>query len=254
MTSVVLLKTFARHLSHGSIMLHVILLESALELVPSEISSLKEIQSYAHSKGKSPTKILLDQSYHGRSMTRLPYSERRGRPDIVYLSLLTLLETPLCKAGNLGIHIHLQDGRMIVVNPEVRLPRNYERFIGLMEQLLIRGQVPPKGDPLLSFSPYDLEEVMNRLEGKSSESVSILALEEGDKKTIKELTLHFPQNAQVPVIVGIGAFPHGEFSKEVERLFDDKIALSSDVMMAWHVCAEVLWAYTWLRELSSDQA
>jgi rRNA small subunit pseudouridine methyltransferase Nep1 len=142
---------------------------------------------------------------------------------------------------------------MIVVNPEVRLPRNYERFIGLMEQLFLRGQVPPKGDPLLSFSPYDLEEVMSRLQGKSFESVSILALEEGDKKTMKELRGHFPEDSQVPAIVGIGAFPHGSFSKEVEALFDEKIALSSDVMMAWHVCAEVLWAYTWHRNLASHQ-
>ncbi|RDE15127.1 MAG: 16S rRNA methyltransferase, partial [Candidatus Thorarchaeota archaeon] len=65
-------------------MLHVILLDCALELVPSEISSFKEVQKQAGRRGKKPNEILLDQTHHGRAMTKLDRADRRGRPDIVF--------------------------------------------------------------------------------------------------------------------------------------------------------------------------
>ena len=80
-------------------MLHIILLDCALELVPSEISSMKQIQKHATRRDKKTTEILLDQSHHGRAMTKLSDYERRGRPDITFLSLMSILETPLCKEG-----------------------------------------------------------------------------------------------------------------------------------------------------------
>ncbi|MFW9961388.1 MAG: 16S rRNA methyltransferase, partial [Candidatus Thorarchaeota archaeon] len=122
-----------------------ILLECALELVPSEISSFKDVQKQAGRKGKKPNEILLDQTHHGRAMTKLDKSDRRGRPDIIFHSLVTLLETPLCREGLLRVYLHLQDKRVVEINPEVRLPRNYDRFVGLMEQLLIEKRVPVEG-------------------------------------------------------------------------------------------------------------
>jgi len=55
--------------------LTVILLECALELVPSEISSFKDVQKQAGRKGKKSNEILLDQTYHGRAMTKLLVTE-----------------------------------------------------------------------------------------------------------------------------------------------------------------------------------
>ena len=122
-------------------MLHVILLEAALELVPPELSAKKMVQKQAYRRKKKPTEILLDQTYHGQAMTQLKDGTRRGRPDIVFFCLQSLLETPLCKAGFMTVHIQLYDGRIVQVDSAVRIPRNYERFVGLMEQLLLVGQV-----------------------------------------------------------------------------------------------------------------
>jgi rRNA small subunit pseudouridine methyltransferase Nep1 len=225
-------------------MLHMILLECALELVPSEISALKQIQKHAARRGKKPIEILLDQSHHGREMTRLENGLQRGRPDIVFHSLMALLETPLCKSGNLTIHLHLQDGRIIEVNPEVRLPRNYDRFVGLIEQLLIKGQVPVEGTPLLQITKKALPVLITNLKKGIAEAQSILAIENGVKTTIDSLQSKLPLDTSIPVIVGVGAFPHGNFSEEVKKLFDTQIELDTEVMMAWHVCAEILWTYS----------
>ena len=225
-------------------MLHVILLDCALELVPSEISSFKEVQMQAGRKGKKPNEILLDQTHHGRAMTKLDHADRRGRPDIVFHSLVTLLETPLCKEGLLGVHMHLQDGRVVEVSPEVRLPRNYDRFVGLMEQLLTTGHVPVEGQPLVQVSKMSLPGLLSKLKDGQSNAMTILATEGGEKTGIQGLRDLLPNDSAVPVIVGIGAFPHGDISDEMKQLFDCQLELDREVMMAWHVCAEVLWIYS----------
>ena len=46
--------------------------------------------------------------------------------------LLTLLDSPLNKAGLLSIFIHTSQGLLIEVHPEVRIPRTFKRYSGLM--------------------------------------------------------------------------------------------------------------------------
>jgi rRNA small subunit pseudouridine methyltransferase Nep1 len=225
-------------------MLHILLLECAIELIPPELSPLKQIQKYASQRKKKPNEILLDQTYHGQAMTRIEEHEKRGRPDITFLSLLTVLETPLCKEGLLTIHLHLRDGRMVHVNPEVRLPRNYDRFVGLFEQLLVKGQVPPNGEPLLKVLEKDLSSLISEIRNKHKKSLSILTKDNGIQTTMSELESILPSTSDSPVIIGIGAFPHGSFSKGISQLFTYHFEFDREVMMAWHVCAEVLWIYS----------
>jgi rRNA small subunit pseudouridine methyltransferase Nep1 len=225
-------------------MLHIVLLESAVELIPPEITAIKQIQKHAARRKKRPNEILLDQTYHGQAMTKLEGHEKRGRPDIVYLSLLTILETPLCKERLLTIHIHLRDGTIIQVNPEVRLPRNYDRFVGLFEQLLLRGQIPPDGDPLIMVLNHNLPSLLSELKGETEESLIILAKDNGKPMAISELEAFLPSSSSTPVIVGIGAFPHGHFSEEITNIFTTHLEFDKETMMAWHVCAEVLWTYS----------
>lgn len=60
-------------------------------------------------------------------------------PDTTQLSLmelfqclLTLLDSPLNKAGLLQVYVHTAKGVLIEVNPHVRIPRTFKRFSGLM--------------------------------------------------------------------------------------------------------------------------
>ena len=50
--------------------------------------------------------------------------------------LLTLLDSPVNKAGKLQVYIQSAKGVLIEVNPTVRIPRTFKRFAGLMVQLL----------------------------------------------------------------------------------------------------------------------
>ena len=58
------------------------------------------------------------------------------RPDITHQCLLTLLDSPINKAGKLQVYIRTARGVLIEVNPTVRIPRTFKRFSGLMVQLL----------------------------------------------------------------------------------------------------------------------
>lgn len=59
-----------------------------------------------------------------------------ARPDITHQCLLTLLDSPINKAGKLQVYIQTTRGVLIEVNPTVRIPRTFKRFSGLMVQLL----------------------------------------------------------------------------------------------------------------------
>ncbi len=225
-------------------MLHVILLDCAIELIPLEMRALKQIQQYASRRRRPVSELLLDQTHHGRAMLRLEDHQRRGRPDITFLALHALLETPLCKAGLLSIHLHLQDSRIICIDPSVRLPRNYDRFVGLVEQLLTHGSVPPDGPPLLEVVQTDLPQLLRNLRGDDERALTVLAHESGDPTPVHALVEFLPSDPSVPVVVGVGAFPHGDLASDIISLFDTRISVDPDVLMAWHVCAEVLWAYT----------
>lgn len=52
--------------------------------------------------------------------------------------MLTLLDSPINKAGRLQIYISTAKGVLIEVSPSVRIPRTFKRFAGLMVQLLHR--------------------------------------------------------------------------------------------------------------------
>lgn len=58
------------------------------------------------------------------------------RPDIVHQELLALLDSPLSKAGRLRVYVSTGKGVLIEVSPQVRIPRTFKRFSGLMVQLL----------------------------------------------------------------------------------------------------------------------
>ncbi|KAI8115722.1 hypothetical protein FF38_12718 [Lucilia cuprina] len=58
------------------------------------------------------------------------------RPDITHQCLLTLLDSPINKAGKLQVYIHTARGVLIEVNPSIRIPRTFKRFSGLIVQLL----------------------------------------------------------------------------------------------------------------------
>lgn len=81
---------------------------------------------------------LLNSDEHMGVMRKMNRDISDARPDITHQCLLTLLDSPINKAGKLQIYIHTAKGVLIEVSPSVRIPRTFKRFAGLMVQLLHR--------------------------------------------------------------------------------------------------------------------
>jgi rRNA small subunit pseudouridine methyltransferase Nep1 len=84
---------------------------------------------------------LLNSDDHIGVMRKMGRDISEARPDITHQGLLTLLDSPINKAGKLQIYIQTSKNVLIRVSPTVRIPRTFKRFAGLMVQLLHRHQI-----------------------------------------------------------------------------------------------------------------
>ncbi len=202
-----------------------ILADTELETVPKKISSDKNIKRRAQKRGRKATELILDSNYYYKPMRKIKDSERRGRPDIAHVCLLTSLDSPLNREGLLRFHIHTRHDKTIQINPETRIPRSYNRFIGLMEQLFLTKQVPPK-DPLIKMESKNLEEIVS---GIKPDRTIIFSEKGKDLERNKFLKENKPQD---DVLVIVGGFPHGDFLSDVEKFSDEIISLYPETLDA----------------------
>lgn len=99
------------------------------------------LETYKLSTGSSTRNgeakyALLNCDEHQGILAKMKRDISDARPDITHQCLLTLLDSPLNKAGMMQVFIHTAQGVLIEVNPQVRIPRTFKRFSGLMVQLL----------------------------------------------------------------------------------------------------------------------
>jgi len=219
--------------------LTIILAEAGLELVPKDIQNHPSIVANARKRGKKPSETLLDISIHFKAMKNLEKWYKRGRPDIVHISLLNALSSPLNIVGLLRIHVHAINNIVIHIDPGTRIPRNYERFIGLIEQLLATGRVPPYSEkPLLWIEHKSLREFVNEMKFDKI----VLMHEKGYRRTVKslgrELANLMKKGARVCVL--IGAFQRGDFEEETLSLTQDHISIFQKPLDTWVVISRVI--------------
>lgn len=63
------------------------------------------------------------------------------RPDITHQSLLMLIDSPLNRAGLLQVYIKTEKNVLIEVNPQIRIPRTFKRFAGLMGNSIFLSKI-----------------------------------------------------------------------------------------------------------------
>ncbi|KAI0002871.1 Nep1-domain-containing protein [Russula compacta] len=151
-----------------------------------------------------------------------------ARPDITHQCLLTLLDSPLNKAGLLQVYIHTAKGALIEVNPHVRIPRTFKRFSGLMVQLLhklsIRGVNGPEKllkNPITDHLPVNTYKI----------TLS------GDSQTVR-LSRYLPMIPETHHIgVFIGAMARGK-DDFADHIVDEKISISDYPLSASVACGK----------------
>ncbi len=218
-------------------MLTLILAESALETIPKGLWGHPTIRRNSKRRGKPPGLILLDRSYHHSAMKKLRESEKRGRPDIVHFALLEALGSPLNKEKLLQVYVHTQNDYVITGNSEARLPRNYDRFVGLLEQLFELGRVPSVGHALLKLEHKTLPQLL-----EETKSDYVMAFSRKGSPETLEAAISRLLEKQRPAAI-IGGFPHGHFSETTIRLADDVVCVDPDMLETWTLTSRVIYEY-----------
>jgi rRNA small subunit pseudouridine methyltransferase Nep1 len=170
-----------------------------------------------------------------------------GRPDIIHTSLLQVLETPLNWVNQLRIFVHTQDNQVISINPKVRLPKNYTRFVGLIEQLFMERQVPKMGEPLLSVEKMTLQSLLQRLKPIRVAAFSTL----GNPTMMRDLTGSLCK-LKDPLAM-IGGFPRGHFTGSTRKLADDLVSVDPQSLDAWIVAGRFVYDFEWALGLTKDR-
>jgi rRNA small subunit pseudouridine methyltransferase Nep1 len=212
--------------------LRVILAGAELEMVPPEIAGHPSVRMNLPA-GRKPTEVLLDQNLHATASRQLPGGERRGRPDIVHYTLLALLESPLCKAGQLEVAVHTSANELIRIRPDTRLPRGEARMHGLLAKVLRDGRSQDK-DPLVWVEGVGKPEKVLEKAGKGP----VVRLDEhGARMTPAELAGK-AKGGDLTVV--LGAFPSGDFHADWKAAAPDAVSLWDTPLNAWAVAAEVV--------------
>jgi rRNA small subunit pseudouridine methyltransferase Nep1 len=79
---------------------------------------------------------LLNCDKHKQQIIKFKKDPSECRPDILHQCLLMLFDSPLNRANLLQVYVHTTKKVLIEINPQTRIPRTFERFSGLMVQLL----------------------------------------------------------------------------------------------------------------------
>jgi len=220
-------------------LLILVLAESALETVPKSLWKHPSVQRYARLRRKQLQFVLLDRSYHHAAMKLLEQNEKRGRPDIVHFALLEALGSPLNKERLLHVYVHTVNDYVIEVNPETRLPRNYDRFVSLIEQLYEYGRVPPqhRQTALLTLEQKTLKQLIGEVKPSY-----VLALTRTGKPHTLEEAISKLSNEKRPMLI-VGGFPHGHFSETTLKLVNETVCIDPDMLETWTVTSRAIYEY-----------
>lgn len=162
---------------------------------------------------------LLNSDEHANYLQRKQLDPSLYRPDICHQALLSILDSPLNKAGVVkGVYVRTKQNTLIQVNPQVRLPRTFRRFSGLMVQLLQKLSVRASNskDRLLKVVKHPVTKYLPT--GATRIALSHKAPE------VKDVFIHVKELPQdTPVVFIVGAFASGKVNTDYA---DQEISIS----------------------------
>ncbi len=211
--------------------LRIIFAESSVETIPGILWNNRSILKDSKKRKKHPSRILLDSSKHHGAMKTLPDYARRGRPDVIHSPLLLILDSYASARGLLEVYVHTIRDEIIEINPGTRLPRNYTRFVGLLEDLYEKRTIKHGEEVLLRIVEKDLK---SYLKGK------VVVMDRNGEGNYGSLKREIRNGERGWITVIIGGFPHGKFRRDYPGT---RISLGDESYSTLYVTSKVLCAY-----------
>ncbi|MEM0139853.1 MAG: 16S rRNA methyltransferase [Ferroplasma sp.] len=214
-------------------MLRIIIADAELQLIPKVMWRDQAIKKIALKNHKETAEIILDSNYMHTSIEKYfpGESTRLGRPDIIYLFLQMAMESILNKSHKMEIYIHTRDNYIISINPDTNLPRSYNRFIGLFEDLYKKKSIEFNGNTLLSIKEGSLIDLVKAMDG-----YTFALSPHGKDSTMSEII------SQNNINVIIGGFSQGDYLSDVYSNFEAMKIFGSELTI-WSVGMEIIAQY-----------
>lgn len=174
---------------------------------------------------------LLNCDDHQGLLRRMGRDIAEARPDITHQCLLTLLDSPINKAGKLQVYIQTAKGVLVEVNPSVRIPRTFKRFSGLMVQLLHK----------LSIRSVNSEEKLLKViknpvtDHLPTKCRKVTLSFDAEIKRVQDYVATLDEDESICVFVGAMARGKDNFADEY---VDEKIGLSNYPLSASVACSK----------------
>jgi rRNA small subunit pseudouridine methyltransferase Nep1 len=212
--------------------LSIIIAESALELVPDEILKHPAVSSDEKRRAIHASKILLDRSIHYAAMRRLENEFKRGRPDLLYLTLLNVTSTPMYQDGLVKVFVHTLNDTVLEIEEKTRPPRSYSRFRNLFESVLY--EKPDTG--LIRVRRATVNSLVREMiHADTVVGLSVL----GKRLALEDLAIEVLSKKN-PALV-IGGFPKGHFSTETVKAFDELVRIDERPLDAHVVVSRLIY-------------
>lgn len=215
-------------------MLTILLVDSELETIPTEMLNDPAIRKMASVKRKKPQLMLLDSNYVHSTIDKFypGMSTRRGRPDIFHTFLNVVSESILNRKGLLRVFIHTRNNKVISVNPETRIPKSYNRFVGLMEDLFLKGEIIAEGKVLLRMENLTASDMI----AKYSTGRKVVMWPNGSFVSVRSVV------DEKDSTVIMGGFAEGDFISDLS-MAGSRYSIFPEELTIWTVATEVICAY-----------
>tara|TARA_B110000014_G_scaffold200613_1_gene150148 strand:+ start:62 stop:730 length:669 start_codon:yes stop_codon:yes gene_type:complete len=216
-------------------MLTIILTESSLELIPNKMHNHPSVTSHSKKFKKIPSETLLDNSWHFGAMKGLDNEIKRGRPDLIHLTLLSICTTPAFYENKIKVFVHTINDEIISINNNTRLPKSYHRFQGLMEKLFLTKRIEFENEILMELQKSSLFQLLSKL--KPTQTIGFTT--KGQKTTLDKIVEEIKENS----CILIGGFQKGHFSKETEKNIDRSFSIHDSSLEAHLVASRFVYEY-----------
>ena len=216
-------------------MLTIILVESSLELIPPELSNHQSVLAYSKKFKKTISNTLLDNSWHFGAMKGLKNEIKRGRPDIVHLTLLSICTSPAFYENKIKLFLHTVNNEIISINNNTRLPKSYHRFQGLMEKLFLTKKIESETEILMEMQNSSLSKLISKI--KPDEVIALTT--EGEKTTFEKLIHQTNENS----CILIGGFQKGHFNEENQKIIERAFSIHDSSLEAHLVASRLVYEY-----------
>lgn len=185
----------------------------------------------SNNSGGGDKYALLNCDDHQGLLKKMGRDIAEARPDITHQCLLTLLDSPINKAGKLQVYIQTARGVLIEINPSVRIPRTFKRFSGLMVQLLHK----------LSIRSVNSEEKLLKViknpitDHLPTKCRKITLSFDAKVRRVQDYVLTLDEDESICVFVGAMARGKDNFADEY---VDEKIGVSEYPLSASVACSK----------------